>query len=141
MMCRHSLSVTCCQHFLSPKKSVPHFTPPPHFAPHYPTGLIHVQCSGYTHNLRSLQSPFVYVDRQITLQTEFLRAFTHQFPATVIHYYWPSNQKPNVHFMQTPFLCFAFNFQIFLKTCYCTQFQDLRFSSVSIAPASKICGL
>jgi hypothetical protein len=85
-MCRHSLSVTCCQHFLLPKKSVPRFTPSPHFAPCYPTGVIHVQCDGYTHNLRSLQSPFVNVDRHITLQTEFLGAFIYQFPATVIHY-------------------------------------------------------
>jgi len=139
-MCRYSyLTVTCCQHFLLPKKSVSCFTPTPHFAPCYPTHLIHVQCGGYTHNLRSLQPPFVNVNRHITFQTEFLGALT------VIHYQWPSNQKSNVHFMQTPFCCFVFNlwkfFQVFFKTCYCTQFRELRFSGVSFAPASKICGL
>lgn len=144
MMCRHSLSVTCCWHILLTKSSVPHFTPSPQFAPCYPTGLIYVQCGGYTLNPRSLQSPFVIADRHITLQTAFLGAFTHQFPATIIHYSWPWNQKPNIHFMQPPFVVLHLTyakFQVFLKTCYCTQFQDLRFSSVSIAPASQICGL
>jgi hypothetical protein len=29
-------------------------------------------------------------------------------------------------------------FLVFHETCYCTQFQDLRFSSVCIAPASQV---
>jgi hypothetical protein len=94
-----------------------------------------------TLNLRSMQSPFVIVDRNTTLHTQFLGTFTiylHTHSQLQLFITYGHQTKSQIYILCSHHFVVLHltyeKFHVFLKTCYCTQFQDLRFNDASIAP-------